>query len=220
MNGLQDLPTIIFAILTLFVLYKLRSILGTSDDGFIDRSLNKHMVLNSQVDQRDFKWNDKWSSVLENPSILKPKILDLMLSYPSFDPLDFINGAKSAYELTLLSFAKGDKITLKQYVSQSVFDNFLISIDDRMNKKQTLELKIIGEEKIEIVDIKKTDNQIEISVYFHMSINQIIKNDKNETLNKPNEQIVETNDIWVFSKNINDNNPNWLLIATQIKASL
>ena len=55
---------------------------------------------------------------------------------PSFDPKTFIDGAKMAYEMIVMSYADGDRKTLKNLLSRDVYDGFVAAIADRGNARQ------------------------------------------------------------------------------------
>lgn len=217
MNTLLDLPTLIFILLTLFVIYKLRSILGTVDEEEVSRPMRNMQFSAAPSAHKNSEWDESWASYFENAEALKPKILELMQKNPSFQIKDFLSGARSAYEMILIAFGKGDKQALRPYVTDEVYNNFCLVIDQRQSRQQNLDIKIVSETKVEISDVTFKNNDVHIKVYFHMSIVQILKNEKNEILNEPQEQNVETNDLWTFSKSVKDKNPNYILTATQIK---
>jgi predicted lipid-binding transport protein (Tim44 family) len=217
MNSPVDMTTIIFVILTLFVLYKLRSVLGIRDADDHERSTQNRSFVPYEVKPQVVEWDNSWNGDIEPNDVLKQKIIDLIKIYPSFNPHDFITGARSAYEMIITSFAKGDKNNLRQYVDHDVLINFEESIDERISSGHVMEIKIVSENKVNITDLQIDGKNISISVYFQASIIQILKDRAGTIINNENNQISETQDIWTFSKNIDDPNPNWMLTATQIK---
>jgi predicted lipid-binding transport protein (Tim44 family) len=54
-------------------------------------------------------------------SALAQSLTALMRADPGFDPGHFLDGAKSAYEMIVTSFAAGDEETLKQLLGVEVF---------------------------------------------------------------------------------------------------
>ena len=75
-------------------------------------------------------------------------------SDPSFDPSHFIEGARTAFEMIIAAFARGDKAVLRPLLSDEVFEQFAAAIDGRVAAKETLETRI---ERLDAVDIVGTE---------------------------------------------------------------
>ena len=129
--------------------------------------------------------------------------------------LEFLNGAKAAYEMIVTSFAKGDKNVLKSLLNKEIFQNFSDEIDYRKKDNIKSELTFVGVKSAKINNFEKKDNIYTFTVNF---VSEIItcKKDKNNKVIEGNPDIIKTvNDIWKFSKNMWSNNPNWYLVETQ-----
>ena len=128
---------------------------------------------------------------------------------------EFLNGAKSAYEMIVTSFAKGDKNVLKSLLNKEIFQNFSDEIDHRKKENVKSELTFVGIKSAKIKNFEKKDNIYTFTVDF---VSEIItcKKDKNNKVIEGNPDIIKiVNDIWKFSKNMWSNNPNWYLVETQ-----
>ena len=128
---------------------------------------------------------------------------------------EFLNGAKSAYEMIVTSFAKGDKNVLKPLLNKEIFQNFSDEIDYRKKENIKSELTFVGVKSAKINNFEKKDNIYIFTVNF---VSEIItcKKDKNNKVIEGNPDRIKTvNDVWKFSKNMWSNNPNWYLVETQ-----
>ena len=128
----------------------------------------------------------------------------------------FIKGAKNAYEMIIISFAKGDKKTLKPLLNKEIYQNFSDEIDHRKKENLKSELTFVGVKSAEIKNFEKKDNIYIFTVNF---VSEIItcKKDKNNKVIEGNPDIIKTvNDVWKFSKNMWSSNPNWYLVETQV----
>ena len=128
----------------------------------------------------------------------------------------FIKGAKTAYEMIITSFAKGDKIALKPLLNNQIYQNFSDEIDQRKKNSLKSELTFVGVKSAEIKNFEKKDNIYTFTVNF---VSEIItcKKDKNNKIIEGNpDQIKTVNDVWKFSKNMWSRNPNWYLVETQV----
>ena len=129
--------------------------------------------------------------------------------------LEFLNGAKAAYEMIVTSFAEGDKNVLKPLLNKEIYQNFSDVIDNRKKENIKSELIFVGVKSAKIKNFEKKDNIYTFTVDF---VSEIItcKKDKNNKVIEVNPDIIKTvNDIWKFSKNMWSNNPNWYLVETQ-----
>ena len=128
---------------------------------------------------------------------------------------EFLNGAKTAYEMIVTSFAKGDKNVLKPLLNKEIYQNFSDEIDNRKKENIKSELTFVGVKSAKIKNFEKKDNIYTFTVDF---VSEIItcKKDKNNKVIEGNPDIIKiVNDIWKFSKNMWSNNPNWYLVETQ-----
>ena len=129
--------------------------------------------------------------------------------------LEFLNGAKAAYEMIVTSFAKGNKNVLKPLLNKEIYKNFSDEIDNRKKENIKSELTFVGVKSAKIKNFEKKDNIYTFTVDF---VSEIItcKKDKNNKVIEGNPDIIKiVNDIWKFSKNMWSNNPNWYLVETQ-----
>ena len=161
-------------------------------------------------------FNEKLSTNFKQE--FQKKAIKKNLKNQTFDDsakLEFLNGAKEAYEMIVTSFAKGDKNILKPLLNKEIYQNFSDAIDNRKKENIKSELTFVGVKSAKIKNFEKKDNIYTFTVDF---VSEIItcKKDKNNKVIEGNPDIIKTvNDIWKFSKNMLSNNPNWYLVETQ-----
>ena len=129
--------------------------------------------------------------------------------------LEFLNGAKAAYEMIVTSFAKGDKNILKPLLNKEIFKNFSEEIDDRKKENIKSELTFVGIKSAKIKNFEKKDNIYTFTVNFVSEIITCKKDKNNKVIEGNPDRIKIVNDVWKFSKNMWSDNPNWYLIETQ-----
>ena len=197
-SSFEYLDIILLAMIAGFIILRLRGILGR-------RAGHKKKVFedlfSKKVTQRD----------------TEKKVVNL-----SSGKLDdaakeqFIKGAKAAYEMIITSFAKGDKHALKPLLNKEIYQSFSDEIDHRKKENLKSELTFVGVKSAEIKNFEKKDNIYIFTVNF---VSEIItcKKDKNNKIIEGNPDIIKTvNDVWKFSKNMWNSNPNWYLVETQV----
>jgi len=192
-GDLQFFDIIIFAAIAVFIIYRLRNVLGKRT-GFQKKPSDQEFV--------------KKQSTLEKEEVKIPqlrdnelKLKDIYKKIPSFEHRAFLEGAKKAFEIIITAFNKGDKDTLKNLVSKDVYKAFESAINDGSNNPNSQFYSLV----IDGVDDAKVENgKITIGVNF---ISEQILSDNEE-------DIVKNKDTWVFEKPENSKEPAWTLVST------
>ena len=129
----------------------------------------------------------------------------------------FLKGAHIAYEQIVTSFAKGDKKSLKELLSKSLFSTFSEVIDERKKKELQYETTFIGIKSSKILEFNKIENIYKVTVNFVSEIITCVK-DKNNKIIEGNPDTIKTvSDVWKFSKNMWSQDPTWYLADTSQK---
>lgn len=190
-GDLQFFDIIIFVAVAVFIIYRLRGVLGkrtgfqqnTSEKKTVDKD-----VLQEHINTPALKENEQ-------------KLDNVYKKVTSFDHKSFLEGAKKAFEIIIISFNKGDKKTLKSLVSKDVYGAFESAIDAGSNNPGSQFYSLVIEA---VEDAKVVKGLITISVNF---ISEQILDDNEE-------QITKNKDTWVFEKSVDSSDTAWLLVST------
>ena len=128
-----DATTIVFAIVALVVLYKLRSVLGART-GAERRPLDMAPPRPAPTKGGDnvVTLTPKAAAPAIDPATPGAAGLNaIMAREPTFRPADFLQGARAAYEMIVAAFAAGDVATLRNLLAPDVFANFSKAIEAR-----------------------------------------------------------------------------------------
>ena len=197
-SSFEYLDIILIAIIAGFIILRLRGILGRRTGH------EKKNVINLFDESPKQKFTEEKA---DNLSLNK---------FDNAAKEQFIKGAKTAYEMIITSFAKGDKKALKSLLDKKIYQNFSDEIDQRKKENLKSELTFVGVKSAEIKNFEKKDNIYIFTVNF---VSEIItcKKDKDNKIIEGNPDIIKTvSDVWKFSKNMWSNNPNWYLMETQV----
>ena len=190
-GDLQFFDIIIFAVIAVFIIYRLRSVLG------------KRTGFQKNVNQQEFVKKERKAQQNKIPQLTEneKKLEVVYATVDSFDHKIFLEGAKKAFEIIITAFNKGDKKTLNNLVSKDVYAAFESAIDSGSNNpnSQFYSLVVDG-----IEDAKVAGGKITIAVNF---ISEQILSDNEEN-------IVKNKDTWVFEKPENSTEPSWTLVST------
>ena len=192
-GDLQIFDIIVFAGIAIFLVFRLRSVLGKRT-GFKKKPINN---VGAQLAKTK-------EATTNNIPELEEKISSLKTAYETINDFNhkiFLEGAKRAFETIINAFNKGDKKTLKKLVTEDVFKSFEEAIDSK-NIDSDYQFYSLNIERIEKVFVE--GNYIKICIKF---ISEQFKNNDENT-------VVKKQDSWTFEKTISSKDPNWLLSST------
>ena len=129
----------------------------------------------------------------------------------------FLKGADIAYEQIIVSFAKGDKKSLKSLLSKELYNQFSEVIDGRSSKQLKYETTFIGVKSSKVLEFKKIENIYKVTVNFVSEIITCVKDKNNQVIEGNPDTIKTVNDVWKFSKNMWSQDPTWFLVDTSQK---
>lgn len=134
---------------------------------------------------------------------------------PSFNPKEFVNGARMAYEMIVMAFADGDRNALKGLLSPEVYEGFDAAITERESKGEKVKSTFVGIDKADLVSAEMKDTEATVTMRI---VSQMISAtyDKGGTLiDGDAESVAEISDVWTFARDSRSRDPNWKLVATE-----
>ncbi len=190
-GDLQFFDIIIFAGIAIFIIYRLRSVLGKRT-GFEKNSNTEAPQSTKKVEK-----NEQTPALKEN----EQKLEIIYKNVSEFDHKSFLEGSKKAFEIIITAFNQGDKKTLKNLVSKDVYETFEKAINNNENNpaSQFYSLVVDG-----IDDARVNQGNISISVKFISE--QLIDNKE--------DNIIKNHDTWTFEKKIESKSSVWTLTST------
>ena len=148
-------------------------------------------------------------------SPLGQSLAELMRADPAFDPGQFLDGAKAAYEMIVMAFAEGDEETLKQLLGTDVYEGFQRAIREREERGEKLELSLVGIDKADIIEAEVKNRTAYVTVKFVSELISVTRDADGEVVEGDPKKVREVTDIWTFARDIASRNPNWKLVATE-----
>lgn len=242
MDGRIDVITLLFLIVAVVVILKLRSVLGrrTGDE---EARYERQARAQQEARERAAAAKDKVVSLPRREreaaaaprreqeavadaetrvknfaagnSLLEQALLAIAKVDPSFDPEHFLRGAKQAYEMIVTAFAEGNRKMLKDLLSRDVFDGFVSAIADRESRGEQIDQSFVGINKAEIVEAELKGNIAHVTVKFVSQLISATRDSSGQVISGDPQRIRDVTDIWTFARDVTSRNPNWRLIATQ-----
>jgi predicted lipid-binding transport protein (Tim44 family) len=158
---------------------------------------------------------DKWKGIAEPGSDLALGLNAVARLDSSFDLPHFLAGAKSAYEMIVLAFAAGDRRTLSDLLSSEVYEGFEHAIRDREQRGEKVERKFVGIDKTELVSAEVRGKTAHLTVRFVSQIISVTRDKGGAAIDGSPDKVADVTDVWTFARDISSRDPNWKLVGTE-----
>jgi predicted lipid-binding transport protein (Tim44 family) len=245
MSGQLDFTALLFLIVAIVVFWRLRSVLGrrTEDDEArieryrSQRTAQQNQQQKPQSDGKVVTLPRRQPDEAPRPDAPKPEgtadrearitkfaadnkplatgLLDIARADQTFDPAEFMNGARQAYEMIVNAFAEGNRNLLRDLLSTEVFSGFDQAIKNREMAKETIEQSFVGITSADMIEADMNGRVAQVTVKFVSELISAVRNTAGEVLSGDPKKIKEVTDIWTFARDTGQRDPNWKLVATQ-----
>ncbi|WP_240231254.1 Tim44/TimA family putative adaptor protein [Devosia lacusdianchii] len=234
MDEFFDLPTLIVIAVAVFVLFRLRSVLGTrtgNERPPVERRKPADAVAptdetvvpmrprgagNPDLDdeRRSRKLDAEIEQFAKGNDELAAGFRSVAEADPSFTPKSFLDGAKQAYEMVVTAYASGDRAMLRNLLEKDVFEGFQRAIADREAAGQKVDFTFVGLPKIEISDAEYDKKNVLITVRFHAEVVSATRDKDGNLVDGNADQVQTIADEWTFARNPKSRDPNWKVVTT------
>jgi len=215
------LDIILLAMLAGFIILRLRSELGkkTGNEPLPPAAPRAPSGNGQSQSQADYaadvqERNDTVIDMEEDPAIRRG-YQDIRRADHSFDVPTFMQGAQAAYEMILEAFWSGDRQTLRDFLDDSVYNQFSAALDAREANGYRVENKLIEIDKADVIKAQLSGRMAEITVHFKAELIAVTKDKDGNLIEGDLSDAVEVNDRWTFARDTKSRDPNWLLVATR-----
>ena len=189
----EYIDIILLAMIAGFIFLRLRGILGRKT-GYEDDITSNF--------QKDLEVKKKESKVESNTFDEKEKI-------------EFIKGAKVAYESIITNFASGNLKEIQYLLNKKIFEEFEEALKERKKNNLLSETTFVGINSADIKDHAQNNNILEVTVSFVSEIISCVRDKDKKIVSGDPEKIKKVSDTWTFSRDLKSSSPNWQLIETQ-----
>jgi predicted lipid-binding transport protein (Tim44 family) len=237
-----DMTTIVFAVLAAFVVWKLRSVLGTRNGAekppsnpFASRAPGRFLrgrrddPVSGDSDNRVIPLpgaaeppvaiapakDDRWKPYAEPGSKAWSGLDAIAAADPAFAIKPFADGAKSAYEMIVTAFAEGNREVLQNLLSPEVFDSFAAALAERDKRGEKVTTTFVSIDKVMIDDAGLNGRTAEIKIHFTAQMITATRDKAGAVIDGSADKVVQIDDVWTFARDTRSRDPNWKLAATE-----
>ena len=205
--SLPFIDIIIFAVIAIFLVYRLKSILGQNSEG--NEQNNK-----VNIGKRDFNNVVKLDSKkLDNTGVKENKNTISTID-PSFNEKEFLKGAQNFFEMVIDGFVKGNLKDIADYLDAKLLKSFQAVIDERLEENESLIIDILNIKFVKIIKVTTVKNYLRVSVLFETEQIKALKDKAGKIIDGDQRKSILVKDLWTFEKKINSKNLNWKLVET------
>ncbi|WP_243369068.1 Tim44/TimA family putative adaptor protein [Microvirga solisilvae] len=233
-----DITTLIFIVLAIFVIWRLRSVLGQktgSEQPPFDPLSRRDAPLrpgnpNPEPDHNvvrlpgangtrpaaaEVQTAERWKGFAEPGTPMATALDGIARAEPNFNAGEFVEGAKAAYEMIVSAFAMGDRKTLKDLLSREVYEGFERAISERESRGERVETTFVSIDKAEMARAEVVGKTGQIVVRFVSQLITVTRDASGTVVDGSPDQVAEVTDVWTFARQLGSRDPNWQLVATE-----
>lgn len=200
---------LIFAILAVFLIFRLRSVLGRRD-GFEENPQEKAGKAAFQI--RD--------AISEDDILASGEGVEAIIKAdPYFSQQSFLQGAENAYRMILENFASGDMDQLKPLLGYDMAASFSEAIRDRRKAGEELSISLVELSRVDLLRAWVSEGVASIVVEYHSTQIRVLRDEAGVIIDGESEEPETFVDQWTFERDVSTDNPNWLLTETQTSQS-
>ncbi|WP_237476797.1 Tim44/TimA family putative adaptor protein [Lichenibacterium dinghuense] len=243
-----DPSIVIFAVLAIFVVWKLRSVLGTRTgnerppfdpfearrklrEGKSGRDAAKPepgrgpgQVIPLQrgesraVEPAAVDPAAAWRDHVEPGSRALDGLSRIAEADRSFEPNSFMQGARGAYEIIVTGFAAGDRAALKPLLAKDVYEGFNAAISAREERGEKNETTFVSTERSLVHDAQLRGRTAQVTIRFQSKMITVTRGRDGAVVEGAPDQVADVFDLWTFARETDARDPNWRLVATEAGA--
>jgi predicted lipid-binding transport protein (Tim44 family) len=208
------LITLIFAAIAVFVILKLRSVLGTRT-GF-EKKNEPYAPAESRdkvIPLPDRRQPEPQPAGKAEPA-MDAATAAIRRADPSFDPDQFVEGAKMAFEMIVTAFAKGDEKTLEPLLAPNVYESFAADIRRRREAGETRETTVAGIRQARIDQARLEGREARVTVLIVSEQINVTRDREGNVIDGDPKAVETVSDLWTFARDTRSRDPNWQLVET------
>jgi predicted lipid-binding transport protein (Tim44 family) len=217
----SDATVIVFAVVAIFVAWRLWSVLGTRT-GYERPPMEPPRagtrggtVIDMRPSPPPPPPAERWRGVAEPGGAVARGLDAIAASDPGFDAEHFLAGARSAYEMIINAFAAGNADALRALLAPEPLANFTRAIEARRAAGQTMTTTMESIDDARIVEAGVQGANALVAVKFAAKMTSATLDAQGRVVEGSPTDADEHVEIWTFSRPLSSRDPNWRLASTE-----
>ncbi len=219
MSYLHDPLNLVVAVILVIAAFRLWQVLGqrTGSGGAPPPSTfsTQPMPTDLELKAVEAPTRKTWQGFAPEGSNIAKSLDAIAAADNTYDSADFLNGAKSAHERILNSFAEGDLPTLKLLLNANTFATFENEVQRRKAAGETPVFKFVRLQDAKMEDANLEGKQARIEVSFITEVISALKDKAGTIIAGDESRIADVKELWTFTRDLGASGQNWKLADTR-----
>lgn len=212
---------LVLAGVAIFLILRLKSVLGTRE-GFEKPPLSVNNKPNARDRDRpefDVIEGGPDHDIVDNVpegSDAASALAEMKKIDRDFNVTEFLQGARSAYEMILMAFEKGDLSDVEGLLAEDVRESFAGVIAERERQGLTVEATFMGVRDVTLQEatFNQSTEEAELTVRFTGELTWEVRDANGTVVDGDRNETRRQRDVWTFARVMGTDDPNWSLVAT------
>jgi len=216
----QMIELIILFAIAAFVLFRLKSVIGTrsgyeAPPDYLKRDPAAQAARADAADEAEDE-ADEAGLGRAIPESARPALAMMREAEPEFSLGGFLDGARGAYEMILMAYEAGDRDTLDGLLEPDVYAAFEGVIAGRETAGLKVDARFIGvrDLRLESAAFDPATGEGELTLRFVSELVTAVYNAEGRVVEGDPNEVRRQTDVWTFARRMGERDPNWLLSAT------
>ena len=159
--------------------------------------------------------SDRWKGIAESGSAVAAGLDAIATADPGFDAKHFITGARTAYEIIVTSFARGNRRQLRSLLSREAYDGFDAAITEREGRGETAETRFVSIDGSTVTAAELRGRTAQITIRFVSKLVSASRDRSGTVIDGNAKKVSDNTEVWTFARDISSRDPNWKIVATE-----
>ena len=210
------LQLLVLGAIAVFLILRLRGVLGTRDGFETPPRAPEEPVARKRFDVIDGDADNDITDHAEPGSANAKALAEMKSVEPQFAVGPFLTGAKSAYEMILMAFERGDLSAVRAFLAPPVAEAFESVIAERQARNLTTTAEFLGtrETALAEAEFNRATGMAELSVRFVGEMIVATRDAAGNVVEGDAKSARKQRDIWTFGRRMGAADPNWQLVST------
>jgi predicted lipid-binding transport protein (Tim44 family) len=133
----------------------------------------------------------------------------------SFRVKEFLEGARTAFEMVLEAYCKADRKTLKMLLSPELLEKFMQEIKTQRADGNQAEVTLIAICRADLTGAELFGTNMRLTVEFETEQVSLVRNKAGDVIEGDPARIDRVVDVWTFERDSKHPDPNWKLVKAE-----
>lgn len=209
---------IVLAAIAIFLILKLKSVLGTRD-GYEDDPVQTERPVARDITNFEVIEGGPDHDIIDHVtegSDSAVALAQMKRLEPAFNVGAFLQGSKAAYEMILMAFERGDLQPVRRFLAPDVLEAFEAAVADRRQQGLSVEAEFLGLRELVLTEASfdARSREAEITVRFGSELISVARDANGVVVEGDPKTPRKQRDSWTFARVMGSADPNWQLVAT------